>query len=100
MSRQSLTGRLEKLEQRLGDDRQPDHFIHYTYGYGDDEVAAKDAAEAAYRATQHVKPDDMVGFIAIRIVSPNDPHDWIWAQARPFTRACRERSTERRGDES
>jgi hypothetical protein len=78
MTLQSLTGRLERLEQRLGDDRHPDHFIQYTYGYGDDEAAAKDVAEVTYRSTHHVKPSDKVGFIAIRIVSPDDPHEWIW----------------------
>jgi hypothetical protein len=82
MTLQSLTGRLEKLEHLLGDDRHPDHFVHYTYGYGDDEAAARDAAEARYRATHHVKPDDKIGFIALRMVSPDDPHEWIWGHDR------------------
>jgi hypothetical protein len=75
----SIETRLQRLERKqTAGDHYPDHFIHYTYGYGGDETAAKDAAEAKYRATHHVKPDDKVGFIALRIVSPDDPHEWIW----------------------
>lgn len=81
MTIQSLTGRLERLEQRLYDCR-PDHFVQYSYAYGDDETAAKDVAEATYRATHHVKPSDRVSFIALRIVSPNDPQEWIWGNDR------------------
>jgi hypothetical protein len=68
--------RIERLERKTGAKLWPDHVVQYVIDYGEDEEAKRAAALETYKATHTVKATDQVGYICLRIVSPDDPPEW------------------------
>ena len=69
----SLIDRIERLERKTGAKLWPDHVVQYVLDYREDEEAKRAVALETYKATHTVKATDQIGYICLRIVSPDDP---------------------------